>query len=298
MFRKLACSIAFFVFLAVHVQANTILRFGILPVIDTLPLQVAVKEGYFAEQGLEVELVPFTSAMERNTAVHSGQLDGMFGDLIATLLLAEKGLPIHILTVSYHTQAELPMFGLVTSPALSSEALQSPLTVAISKATIIEYLLTYIRELEGARRFDYEPVEIKQMPIRLQMLLTGRIDSALLPEPLLTLALSRGANLLATDQSLSMPLTVLNLVGDQAAYSEPFLAAYAKAVNALNQSPEAYRLLMAETCRIPKALVSTFPIYTYPQPRQPTKAEVDQVQEWMLGKDLLKKRIPYARLVE
>ncbi len=49
---------------------------------------------------------------------------------------------------------------------------------------------------------------------------------------------------------------------------------------------------MAETCRIPKPLVSEFPVYPYPMPELPTDAELNEVQDWMLSKGLLKERLP------
>ena len=271
------------------------LHFGILPVIDTLPLQVAIAEGYFKENKLDVKLVPFTSAMERNTAVHSGQLDGHFGDLIATLLLVDKGVQLKIMTISYATNRNQRMFGLATSPKLQLP--KEVLGIAISKASIIEYLLSHIKDLPGAKSYAYDPIEIKRMPIRLQLLLAGKIDSALLPEPLLTLAESRGAQVLATDQGLKMPLTVLNISGDQKHQIKPFLAAYTRAVKRLNSHPELYRELMAKTCRIPKPLVKSFPMFTYPEPRIPTKKEVSQVQDWMIQKGLLKQTVLYQKLV-
>lgn len=273
------------------------LKFGILPVIDTLPLQVAVHDGYFKEQDLNVELIPFISAMERNTAVHTGQIDGFFGDLIATLLLVDKNLPLKILTISYYTNPDLRMFGLVTSPQFNHNKDNQTLSVAISKASIIEYLLSYVEDLNGANQFKYQAVEIKQMPIRLQMLLAGKIDSALLPEPLTTLAMSKGAKLLATDQTLNMPLTILNLSEQKLPAKNAFLKAYGKAVEAINNNPEQYRDLMAKTCRIPKPLVKSFPVYHYPEPRLPSKAEVDQVQDWMIANQLLNAPIAYNKLV-
>ncbi|MBU2510825.1 ABC transporter substrate-binding protein [bacterium] len=278
------------------------LRFGVLPVIDTLPLQVAVKEGFFNREQLEVELVPFTSANERNTAVYSGQLDGFFGDLIATLLIIDKKLardnevPVKILTISYYTDPDQRMFALVTSPQLVPGS-KTELTVAVSKASIIEYLLTWFQKLPTSGQYSFQAVEIKQMPIRLQMLLAGKIDSALLPEPLVSLAESKGARVLDTDQALNMPLTILNISTNRLNQKDAFLRAYGKAVLELNKNPEKYRDLMAETCRIPKPLVKSFPMYKYPAPRVPSESEVKPVQDWMVEKDLLSSAISYKLLV-
>ncbi|WP_300465216.1 ABC transporter substrate-binding protein [Desulfobacula sp.] len=278
------------------VSAET-LRMGILPVIDTLPLQVGVTEGYFKAENLDVKLVPFSSAMERNTAMHSGQLDGFFGDMPATLLLVRNNIPVRFLTISYATDKRQRMFGLMVSPELPAAREQGKLTVAISKASIIEYLLDHIKQLPETQMMQLEAVEIKRMPLRLQMLLTGKIDAALLPEPLVSLAENRGARLVVTDQPMDMPLTVLNIHTDKRHLAESFMKAYTQSVNALNQRPEKYRLLMTKTCRIPGNLVDTFPMYQYPAPRIPTQAEVQQVQDWMMKKGLLHQPIPYQRLI-
>lgn len=288
--------VLFFILMAGNVSAET-LRMGILPVIDTLPLHVGMTEGYFKAENLDVELVHFSSAMERNTAMHTGQLDGFFGDMPATLLLVRNKIPVRFLTVSYSTVKSQRMFGLMLSPQLPESRQKGEITVAVSKASIIEYLLDNLKnspELEG---IELKEVEIKQMPLRLQMLLTGRIDGALLPEPLASLAEKRGARLIVTDQALNMPLTVLNIHGDKLHLSKPFVRAYTRSVNEINQNSEKYRALMIKTCRIPEDLVADFPMYQYPPPRLPTQREVQQVQEWMIKKGLLHQLISYSSLI-
>lgn len=272
-------------------------RMGILQVIDTLPLQVGVMEGHFKAEDIDLQLVPFTSAMERNTAMQSGRLDGFFGDMPATLLMAKNKIPVRFLTVSYAADKNQRMFALMLSPELPVNREKGRLTVAISKASIIEYLLDHVRQLPETRGMDLEEVEIKRMPLRLQMLLMGEIDAALLPEPLASLAQHRGARPVVTDQALDMPLTVLNMHQDKRHLKESFLRAYGKSVTALNENPQKYRGLMIQTCRIPADLVEDFPMYKYPDPRIPTEAEVKQVQDWMLKKGLLPQSLPYGDLI-
>ncbi len=278
------------------VSAET-LRMGVLPVIDTLPLQVGVEEGYFKAENLDIKLISFSSAMERNTAMHSGQLDGFFGDMMATLLLVRNNIPVRFLTISYATDKKQRMFGLMLSPQLPVTREKGKITVAISKASIIEYLLDHLKQAPETHGMQLEAVEIKQMPLRLQMLLTGKIDAALLPEPMASLAQAGGASLIVTDQTQNMPLTVLNIHTDKRHLAASFIKGYTKAVNAINQTPEKYRTLMIKTCRIPRDLADKFPIYRYPAPRIPTQAEVQQVQDWMMEKGLLHHPIPYQSLI-
>lgn len=277
---------------------NVKIKFGILPVLDTLPLQVAVQDGLFAGQGLDVELVKFNSALERDTAMQAGQLDGYFGDLIATYMLINKGVPMYIALTSWRTVPGFPMFGIAQSPANKGRDLgdMKGRTLGLSKSTIMEFLADKIEGQLGVNSGHFSQVEIKKIPIRLQMLLTDQIDSALLPEPLLSLAKLKGGSVLATADNLDIPLTVLCLhrkyFKDGADAYTRFIIAYREAVARLAKNPEKYRQLMAETCRIPKPLIGDFPIYPYPMPSLPTIEELDEVQAWMIEKKLLDTRVP------
>ncbi|MDC0336192.1 ABC transporter substrate-binding protein, partial [Pseudodesulfovibrio sp.] len=107
--KKIAFAIVVVLLLGVAAQAeNTKIRFGILPVLDTLPLQVGVQDGLFAEHGLDVELIRFMSALERDTAMQTGQLDGYFGDIIATYMLINQGVPMYIALTSWRTTPGSP----------------------------------------------------------------------------------------------------------------------------------------------------------------------------------------------
>src|SRR5262245_57913005 len=48
---------------------------GYSPASSSLPLFVAVERGYFEDQGLELELTPFTLSTDQFPALASGQLD-------------------------------------------------------------------------------------------------------------------------------------------------------------------------------------------------------------------------------
>lgn len=297
--RKICISICFIlVFVTASQAGNTPMRFGVLPVLDTLPLQVAARDGLFAKHGLDVELVKFMSALERDTAMQAGQIDGYFGDLIATYLLISRDVPMRIVLTSWRTTPGYPMFGIALSPENKGRNLgdMRGRKLGLSKSTIMEFLADKMTSHLGVDQGYFSRVEIKKLPIRLQMLLTDQIDGALLPEPLLALAHFKGGATLVTTEQFDIPLTVLCLhekyfKGDATACRR-FLAAYGEAVQRIKIDPESYRGLMAETCRIPKPLVANFPIYPYPMPSLPTSAELAEVQQWMMEKGLLTVKVP------
>lgn len=283
--------------------SDTTIRFGILPVLDTLPLQVAVHDRLFAANGLNVELISFASALERDTAMQAGQLDGYFGDLIATFLLVSHGVPMRIALTSYRTVPGMPMFGICTSPAQKDATLNDLKGVKIgySKSTIMEYLLDRISGSQSIPADHFERVEVKKIPIRLQMLLGGQLGAAILPEPLLSLVSLKGGKTLVTAENLDMPLTVLCLhekyfKADGKLY-HAFTKAYAEAVRRLAKHLEQYRELMVRTCRIPPRLAPEYPIYPYPAPALPSEKDIMDVQQWMIAHNMLKSEISADRVL-
>ena len=62
------------------------LRIGVLPITDVVPFYVAQQQGYFKEQGITVELVPVSSAAERDQLMLTSQIDGQLNDLVSTVL--------------------------------------------------------------------------------------------------------------------------------------------------------------------------------------------------------------------
>lgn len=286
--------------LPVSVQAK--IRLGILPVPDTLPLQVAAREKLFDRHGLEVELVPFASALERDTAMQTGNLDGYFGDMVATLLLIKAGVPLSAVLVSYAATPGQPMFGLVTSPGkakLTAKDLPGK-SVGLSESTIIEFLLERMLPTLSLAPDAMTRVDVKKLPVRLQMLLADQLDTALMPQPFLALAQRRGGTVLATDENLALPLTVVCLTRTLAAdpnILEPFLEAYTEALEHLRLEPKRYAALQIETCRIPPEIAADFPVMRYPDPRPPAADEVKTVVDWMLSRKLLTEAIAYDAVV-
>lgn len=270
------------------------LRMGVLPVLDVLPLYVAQEEGLFAKEGVELEFVPFMSALERDTAMQSGQLDGYFGDLINTLLLIKGGAPIRIVTVSYETTPGQRMFALMLGPG---QELGAELSVGISRSTIIEYVLDGMSRSPALAGIQQDRAEVKKIPIRMQMLLGGQLQSALLPEPLVSLTESKGARAVVTDEELDMPLTVLCLSDDWMDKREQFIEAYWEALELMREHPEKYVGLMVEACRIPEHLTGKFAGYRFPDPHLPSEDQLFRVQQWMLARSMLTRLLPYNSLI-
>lgn len=289
-------------FLCTPVVAGEI-RLGVLPVVDTLPLLVADEEALFEGKGLSVEIVSFQSALERDAALQAGRLDGYFGDLLNTLLLVRAGVELRILTTAYHTRSDVRMFGIATAPGKGIQELDAlrGRSVAISRATVIEYLLDRILRAEG-RAPDYvKKEEIKKMPIRLQMLLSGGVPAALLPEPLLTLAESRGAAVVADDRVLDTALTVIALRSEVLQSSldlpERFLQAYTLAVQWIRDHPDSAMDVLRTRTRFPSEMKGRYRLPEFPSVGAPSRKDVEDVRTWIEQQGLAESVPGYAEVV-
>lgn len=92
------------------------LRIGVLPAADSIVIHVATDESLFKAKGLDVEVIPFKSALELGAAMRAGRLDGHFGDLMNVFTQNERGVPQSVILTTTHTHKDQRAFGLVVSP--------------------------------------------------------------------------------------------------------------------------------------------------------------------------------------
>ena len=78
---------------------------------------------------------------------------------------------------------------------------------------MIDYVTETLLKSKGVPKDKYMTVETKNIGLRMQMLLSGQVEAATLPEPLVTAAIAKGAVLLADDSGLAASQTILAFLG-------------------------------------------------------------------------------------
>jgi NitT/TauT family transport system substrate-binding protein len=283
------------------------IKIGTLPTEDSLPLWVAEQRGYFATQGLtDVKIVSFQSAQERDAAFASGAIDAFMGDIIAAANLQAGGQPTTIGTIMLGADQSQGRFGIAAAPnsKIMSLAELANVPVGTSSATIQEYVLDGLMSESGVPSASVKVEEVKKVPVRMELLMAGKIKAAALPEPFLTLAEQGGAQLVASDTSATANLSQTVLVfSDEylersggAAAAEAVLRAWDIAVNDINKAPQSVLPLLVEKARLPESLATTYKVNTYPTAQLPTEAQVDAVLSWMKDKGYLKGDVTYDDL--
>lgn len=302
--RFLLIIISLILFSAISCKENSRkIRIGILPVIDTLPLVVADSEGFFKKEGLDVELVVFNSALERDAAFTAGTLDGAFGDLINFFLMVKNGIDTKLVCESYHTSEKSVMFGLLASPVSSIKNVNDIKNeqVAISRGSIIDFFLDQIIISKKISPEKINKLEVKAIPVRYQMLISGSVKLALLPEPLVSKAIKDGAKLIADDRDLDTTATVIMFKNDFLKENNPqmekFINAYNNSVKTINSNPEKFKDLMVSKLRLPADIRDSYKAPVFNEAALPAEKDVMLVYSWMKKNNMISIPVEYQKLI-
>ncbi len=284
--------------------AERTLRFGVLPVPQALDLFAAAAGGDFATEGVKVELVPFDTAAEKDIALTAGQIDGYFGDLFTPLVVRGNGVDCRIVAVNYDTQADRRMFAVLGRPGAgrTTAAQLAGVPVAISSNSVIHYVTETVLRSGGLAADQLEVFESKNIGLRFQMLMSGQLEAATLPEPLATAAIAGGATLIADDRGVAASQTVLvfrhaYLTGHRDVVQR-FLRAVSRAQRRLADDPVAARTVMVAHVRLPEALRASFPVPVFPPLGPPHRDAVAAATAWLRGRGVLDADLAYEDVVD
>jgi len=268
-------------------RETTPLRVGILPDADSLPLMLARDLDLFEKEGVKVELILFSNPQERDAAIQAGRLDGAISDLLAAAFLAAAGYDFKV------TSSTNGRYGIVASPQSGIKTLQElrGKRIGLSVNTIIQYTVDAQLSAVGVSMNEYEAVAIPRMPLRLEMVLSGQIEAASLPEPLLTAATAQGAVLLSTTDTTNIDAGILlfskKTLDNNLNSVRAFYRAYYKAAEEINSNPDAYRDYLVKEAGFPEAIKNIYRFVTYTKPSLPAISQIKNVFEWLKTRNLL-----------
>jgi len=276
------------------------LKLALLPVLDTLPVHVAASEGFFEEQGISVEIIPVSSAPERDSIVAAGEADGMLNEIVSTLFYNKDEVQVQIVRTARAATSEAPIFRILAAAESGIENVEDlkGVEIGVSQGTIIEYLTDRLLEAEGFTAEDIATIAVPKIPDRLALLGSGEMQAAMLPDPASSVALLGGAKVIIEDTSHpEFGFSVLTFrketIDAHPEAIEGFLAAIELAVEKINDDPSQYAELMAEKGLVPPPLMATYQVNPFPKASVPSQAQWDDAVEWALVKGLLGNDVDY-----
>ncbi|HBA52962.1 MetQ/NlpA family ABC transporter substrate-binding protein [Syntrophorhabdus aromaticivorans] len=278
--------------LTVHLSMAKEFRVGLMPAKESLPFYAEERYGIFKKHGIELVIVPFRSALERDSAYEAGKIDGSISDIVAVALLVKGGRNIKILRTIAKPRKGYPVFTVLKAGRATSSK-----EIAISFNTVIEYVTDRILEKQNMGGM-LKKTEIKSVPLRMQLLTEGKIGYATLAEPLATFAGIKGAERVYTDEGIKGSHVVFVARGDLGdRFLKSLAAAFDEACARANKEKVLLKELLWLKLSLPAELKDAYSLPDLRIKELPAKQDVNDVLSWMQQRGLIRERIPYERLV-
>lgn len=265
------------------------LKIGVMPAVDSAPILLADKNGYFDELGLDVDVQVYTNAMNRQSALQSGELDGAMTDVIALVNNVENGFDIKVTT---STDGVFPF--------LIKKGFEEKNDIKVGMMEVS--VSNYLSDRSLGDKYNVEKVYINEIPARLEMIAKGNLDMAVIPEPMASQGELKGLTkkLIENNDEFSPDVMVFtgNAIKNNAKAVELFHQGYNHAVEEINNDDTIARDILINTLKLNPETKDKIILPKYNKARVPSKEYLQGIMDW--NKDVLGKEITlkYEDLVD
>lgn len=278
---------------------GTSLRIGAMSSMDYLPYVVACDKGIYDSLGVDVEIVKFFSANDRDAAFQSGNVDGTVIDLTGAVMQQAAGTDLKV--VMKHDG----VFTLVArgDAGIESVAGLKGRNVAVSRNTVIEYSTDKMLQQAGVDPAGVVKTEVNKIPLRLEMLRSGQTDACILPDPFAAMALADGGVSLGTTGDAGISVTATVLTGDalrnKAEAVSLLVEGYNLAVEYMRTHPvEQWQDIIVKDAGVPEALLPSVSLPEYMPAALPSAGDVQSTVQWLESKALVPAGYDMSQLVD
>ena len=251
--------------------ADTNVVVGSLPVIDTAGLQVAIKEGYFKQAGLNVTVKTVTQSTAAIPDLLHGSIDVIGGGNYVSFLEAQAHgtFPVEFLAPAVDCSAN--SYGVVAMPSsgITKPSDLAGKTVAVNLTQNIQTLTTDAA-LKAAKVGAVKYVQVP-FPDMVSALKAGRVNAISAVEPFLAGALAAGGKLVTStcagpvaDFPLSGYITTQTWAQQHPAAAKAFQQALEKGNAYANAHPDVVRSVLPTYTSMTAKAAATVPLGTYP----------------------------------
>ena len=280
---------------------TTTLTVGVLDVADTAPLRIAVKEGYFAKEGLTVNTTPAPGAAEATAGLVSGQMQFAFGSYVPFILAAQQGAPLTLASQTEMTTGVPSGLVVLKDSKYKSAADLAGAKVAVSALTNIGTLA--IRQHLSGAGVSPDSVHYVALPFpnMLAALQHHQVDAAWLVEPFLTQAEGAGARVLFNPFASPMPevpmagyMTTQKYASANPEIVKKFDKALQEAAAEASSNPEAFRSILPTYTAIPATAAAKMQLNKFAS--QAPQTSMQALSDLMLKDGLMKTKFDVASL--
>ena len=176
---------------------------GVIPIVDCAPIYLGDKQGFFKEEGLQLDIQTATGGAAIVPGVVSGSFDFAFSNLISVMVAKDKGLDLKFVANGASTTGEIGKdIGGVVVPAGSSIQSAKDLagkTVSVNNLSNIgDTTIKSVIEKDGGDPNSVKFVEVA-FPDAPAALANKQVDAAWILEPFLSKAVAEGGKIVSSN---------------------------------------------------------------------------------------------------
>ncbi|MCR4603025.1 MAG: ABC transporter substrate-binding protein [Prevotella sp.] len=236
------------------------LKVAVTPTLDCLPLFLAEEQGWFEQEGVSVQLYPYTAQMDEDTALLRHHVEGMTTDRERIRWIEEQGMDVdEVATTSLKWQ-------LITNKTARIKQLKhlDDKMLAMTRRSATDMLARRVVDSAGLKPERVFCVQINDILVRLGMIENGIMDAMFLPEPQATQARAGGHYMLLDTDSMGVHVGVVVFSKEAMADTmrqrqiEQFLHVYHSACDTIaSRGLHAYRDLIVRCCGVREEIVDS-----------------------------------------
>lgn len=271
------------------------LHVAVMPTLGNLPVYFADRSGLWDTLGLDVRLLRYEAQIDIDTALIGRHAEVGASDLIRALRLYDRETPVRAL----FTTTEPITLVAVKGKRVSKIHQLKERMIAISRLCITDYWCDQFIDTLGTGQPDYYRPQVHNVKVRADMLRTGLMDAAMLPEPYTMWMAATGNVLLQTstdkDPQLSAWIALSEALNDSARSKQIalFTEAYRMAVERINEGVQADLVndILCDEYGLPQEVADSIQLPTLNTEGSPQRTDIDKAIEWLKGRQRMPKDV-------
>lgn len=245
----------------------TKVRVGLVPFNSTAPTILGVKKGFFAREGLDVEVVPLQSGPVIMAAVVSGSIDLGGAAGIVFLSAAGQGLPIRAVAVGNHNRrGQGGVLVRRDSPIRRAKDLEGKTVAVLGLRTGFDLAVRAWVKRGGG---DHTKINFVTLPLQAQLaaLEAGRVDAVSSAPPFLQEGLRAGhrslgdaAVVFGPRATIGLLFTATSTIEQKAGLVQRFVRASNRAAEYADKHPREVRAVLPSWTGVPENVARVTPL--------------------------------------
>lgn len=264
------------------------LRLGAMSSMDYIPFVVAKKTGIYDSLGLDLEIIKFFSANDRDAAFQSNNIDGTVIDYTGAILQQSNGIPLKLIMKNDG------FFYLIAGKESNVKTLLDlkGVNIAVSRNTVIDYSTDQFLEKANITEKEVNKPEINKIPLRFEMLQNNKIEATVLPDPFATIALNNGHHSVITTKELGISITgtmfTQSAIDNKNREIQVLILGYNAAIQYMKEQPlSVWGHILTQDAGVPESLIHAIQLPHYEKASLPQTKDIKQATDWLRGKKLI-----------